>query len=272
MVGLSRRGAVGRAALGLFVLASSITPAAAIPTPAAEPGGVPDEAAHLDLPVPDVRLRDASGATVTLSRLWRERPLLLALVFSRCAGVCTPFLASLKAAEAALPPPSDYLTVVVSFDPRDTAEDMRELARRLGLLADPDWRFGVVSESDASRLAGALGFWYRWDGATAQFDHPAMLAAIDRGRVKRLLVGGAVRPARLDEVVRELRGEFVAAYPLPGRVLFRCFQYDAARGGLVLDWGILVLLAPAALALVTTVSLFAARRGVRSIGAGGIDP
>ena len=232
----------------------------------AQTGPLPDEAPLLGRPVPDVRIV-TGGTTVSLSGLWGTRPLLLALVFSRCAGICSPFLASLKAAKAALPGPDDYLTIVLSFDPRDTAQDMRELARRLGLEGRADWLFGVgASEGEVDRLAGALGFWYRWDEARMQFDHPALLAAVERGRVRRLLVGGDVRPARLDEVVRELRGDFVAAYPLPGKVLFRCFQFDPVRGRLVLDWGLLLLLAPAVLAVIATLSLFAAGRRLRAAG------
>ena len=42
-----------------------------------------------------------------------------------------------------------------------------------------------------------------------QFDHPAMLAGIRDGRLVRLLVGGVVSSGRLDELVREVSGEFV---------------------------------------------------------------
>src|SRR4249920_1640727 len=57
---------------------------------------------------------------------------------------------------------------------------------------------------DVRRLADATGFWFDWDEQTTQFDHPAMIAAIRRGRLVRLLVGGTVTPARLDEIAREV--------------------------------------------------------------------
>jgi len=189
--------------------------------------------------------------------------MLLALVFTRCAGVCSPFLSSLNAAETTVGGSgTDYGTVVLSFDPRDTPEDMARLADRLGLQARPGWTFGVASGPGVERLAGAVGFWFQRDEVTGQFDHPALLVAVDRGRVVRLMVGGAVEPPRLFEVVRELRGEFVAAYPLPGRVLFRCFQYDPRSGRFALGWGFLLLALPAAVTLLGTAVLFvAARRG-----------
>ena len=88
----------------------------------------------------------------------------------------------------------------------------------------------IAAPEDVKKLAEATGFWYEWDESRQQFDHPAMLAGIRDGRLARLLVGGSVTPVRLDELVREVSGEFVASYPLPGRVRFRCVQFDAARG------------------------------------------
>lgn len=225
-----------------------------------EPGGpLPDEARYLRREVPDLLVRDAEGRELALSKLWSERPLLLALVFTRCAGVCSPLLASLHAAEASVGGAgTDYRTVVLSFDPRDRTQDMASLADRLGADARAGWTFGVASEPEVRALARSVGFWFRWDEPTRQFDHPALLVAVDRGRVVRLLVGGAVEPARLLEVVRELRGEFVPTYPLPGRVLFRCFQYDAKTGRARLDWGFLLLLVPAVCTLAGTAAAFAA--------------
>jgi protein SCO1/2 len=222
---------------------------------------MPNEGRYLGRQVPDVRLREAAGDEIPLARLWTEKPMLLALVFTRCAGVCSPFLGSLRAAQATVGGSgTDYRTVVLSFDPRDAGTDMVGLARRLGLEGRRDWIFGTASGDDVQRLAQGVGFWFAWDEPTRQFDHPSMLVAVARGRVARLLVGERVEPVRLEEVVRELRGEFVAVYPLPRNVLFRCFQYDPRSGRFVLDWGFLVLAVPAALTFVATLGVFAAAR------------
>lgn len=257
-------GALGLSRLACIGLALLLTG-----SPGSEParreqaGPLPDEGRYLQKEVPDLLVRDARGGTFPLSKAWAERPILLALVFTRCAGICSPFLSSLRSAEASVGGSgTDYGTVVLSFDPRDTAEDMTALAGRLGLEARPEWTFGVASGAGVERLARSVGFWFRWDEPTRQFDHPALLVAVDRGHVVRLMVGGAVEPVRLLEVVRELRGEFVAAYPLPGRVLFRCFQYDPRTGRFALDWGFLLLALPSALTLLGTAAIFvAARRG-----------
>jgi hypothetical protein len=158
----------------------------------------------------------------------------------------------------------DYRVLLLSFDPRDTAADMDALAARHGLRAAEGWLAGTAPPAEVRALAGALGFWWRWDEGRAQFDHPALVAAVRGGRVRRVLVGADVAPARLQEALRDAAGAFVGAYPLPGRVLFRCFDYDPATGRLRLDWGLLVLGLPAAAALAGTLRLFAAGRRYRA--------
>ena len=181
------------------------------------------------------------------------------MVFTRCAGICSPYLRALRRADEALDLPDDVRRVVVSFDPRDTPDDMQRTAEHLGVAGRAGWVLGVAAPADVDRLARALGFWFEWDDDRRQFDHPALLAGIREGRVARLLVGGSVNAARLGEVVREARGQFIASYPLPGDVLFRCFDYDPVTGVATPAWGALVLLVPALGTSVATLVLF--RRG-----------
>ncbi len=155
--------------------------------------------------------------------------------------------------------------MVLSFDPRDTPDDMRRTAGHLGVAGDAGWVLGVAAPADVDRLARALGFWFEWDDDRRQFDHPALLVGIREGRVARLLVGGSVNAARLAEVVREARGQFIASYPLPGDVLFRCFDYDPVTGVATPAWGALVLLVPALGTTAATLVLFR-RPGRRRVG------
>jgi hypothetical protein len=83
-----------------------------------------------------------------------------------------------------------------------------------------------------------------------------MVVGVRRGAVARLLAGGRVTSARLGEVVREARGQFVASYPLPGAVRFRCFDYDPASGRATIAPGTLLLLVPALGAVGMTLGLF----------------
>src|SRR5215471_5731409 len=65
----------------------------------------------------------------------------------------------------------------------------------------------------------------------------------------RMLAGASVPNASLREVVQELRGKFVASYALTGKVVLRCFEYDPRSGRYSLDWGLLLMLLPAAFAM-----------------------
>lgn len=230
--------------------------------PAGEPG-LPREDERLYAPVFDAALVDSAGAPRRLSELWRRRPLIVTLVFARCTLICPPYLRSLQRAVGAVGGAGeDYDVAVVSFDPGDTPAAMAALAARLGLDDEPGWVFAAAASPAAAReLADSLGAWVRWDPAGLATDHPAMLAAVDGGRVVRLLVGATVPPRRLREVVWELRHEFVPSYPLPSeRVLFRCFRYRPDTGGVALDWGFLLLLAPGAGMLLGTVAIFGRAR------------
>jgi protein SCO1/2 len=228
----------------------------------------PSEQRLLNGIVPDVTLTTATGTRVTLSQLAHGRPVLLALVFTRCPGVCSPFLMSWRSADRALGEKHTYLRLVLSFDPRDTSADMSAFARRHTVDDNDDWAFAVVDQSDLRRLADATGFWWKWEESRQQFDHAAMLAGIRDGRLVRLLVGGSMTSARLDELVRQVSGEFVRSYPLPGRVPFRCVRYDAATGRVTLDWGFALLLIPVAATSVATLALFTAASHLRQ-GSGG---
>ena len=94
----------------------------------------PSEERLLNTPVPDISLTTATGTRVTLSQLAGVKPLVLTFVFTRCAGVCSPFLMSWRAADRALGSQGAYSRLVLSFDPRDTQADMSALGRHLALL------------------------------------------------------------------------------------------------------------------------------------------
>ena len=205
---------------------------------------------------PDVSITTSSGVQ-NLSAIWHQKPVLLTMIFSRCARVCSPFLRSLKSAVSdAGGLGTDYRVVVLSFDPQDNLVDMQSVAAELGMTSNPDWIFGVASPSDIRRLATAVGFWFQWDPSSSQFDHPSLVAAIDRGRLVRLLAGASVPSASLREVVQELRGKFVSSYALAGKVAFRCFEYDPNSGRYSLDWGLALMLLPGTCAILATAWLF----------------
>ena len=217
----------------------------------------PNEDRYIYGQVPDIKIQTTVGTEVHLSTIWQAKPVLLTMVFTRCAGVCSPFLRSLQSAVSeAGGLGTDFRVLVLSFDPKDTLADMQMMADSLSVKSDPNWIFGVASPADIGRLAEATGFWFQWDQPSQQYDHPAAVETIDRGKVVRMLVGATVPQASLREVVQELRGKFVASYALPGKVAFRCFEYDPSSGRYSLDWGVLLMILPGTLAMFATACLF----------------
>jgi protein SCO1/2 len=223
--------------------------------------GLPDEGRYLNKVLPDILVQSEQTPNFRLSDFWRDKPVLVTMVFARCAGICSPFLSSLKsAADSVGGAGRDYRVVVLSFDPQDTAADMAVLAKHVGIQNDDGWVFATSHPAEIRWVADAMGFWFRWDEDRHQFDHPAMLVGVRNGQILRLLIGGTVSPARLREVLDELRGGFVKAYPLPGRVIFRCFQYDPATQRYRPDWGFLLLFLPASVAVFATRWVFRTAR------------
>jgi len=256
--GMIHGGLALRRGLGSVCLALCLsTPFYGQPSFGIRSNEAPNEDRYVYKALPDIVIQTVATADARLSTVWRDKPVLLTMIFTRCAGVCSPFLRSLKRAAAdAEGLGRDYRIVVLSFDPQDSAADMDRMAQSLGLKSDPAWIFGVASPGDIRRLAAAVGFWFYWDPSVGQYDHPSLLIAVDRGRVLRMLAGAEVPSASLREVAQELRGKFVSSYALAGKVAFRCFEYDPDRGRYNLDWGVLLMLLPATCALLSVAWAF----------------
>ena len=216
----------------------------------------PEEAPLLYQSLPDIAVDLGDGHKRALSSLWQQRPLLVTFVFTRCAGVCSPFLRALRSVSAdARGAGTDYDFLVLSFDTRDTTNEMSALSQFTGTSGQNGWHFGLAAPEDIERLTRAVGFKYQWNAASQQFDHPASLVAIREGKVIRLLTGGAISPARFREVLSELRGDFVPIYPAVADTRFRCFEFSA-DGVLRPSWGLLILVYPALMALSLTAAVF----------------
>jgi len=227
----------------------------------------PEESRLIGRQVPDVALRYADGESGRLSDLWAERPVFVTLVFSRCAGICSPYLGLLKKTVRQVGSSGErYQMVVISFDGRDRPKDLLALAKHHGLDADPGWTFATpAGPEELTALCEALDFDFRWDEQSQQFNHPAITVALRDGKLARLSVGEAISPARFKDMVADAWGEFVPIYPDPDQTgaLFRCFDYDPERG-FTPNWGMLILIFPAVAALALATFMFTAGRMVNA--------
>ncbi len=258
---------MGKSILGKIVLVSILLFALGSRTPAQEETPFLVEARHLYKDIPDVFILTSDGRRTSLSAIGQEKPILLTLVFSRCMGICSPLLSSLKESVEKIEESRrfSFYSVVLGFDPADTPEDMERL-REVHKLSDrKNWIFGVFEDPmQKERFIEAIGFWYQQIGSTDQYDHPGMVVGIRQGKVVRILVGVDIPVAKLREVVHEIKGEFVPFYSIQRNIAFRCFNYDPETGETTMGVGALILFMPPFFTFILTASIFtiSRRKGV----------
>lgn len=196
----------------------------------------------------------------SLAELYSRQPLLIALVFTRCVGVCNPFLLQLNENLQQQKNFGNYRVLVLSFDRRDTKADMQMLSQKFNLQTNKQWIFAITDSIES--ICYALGFNPVWDSVTRQYDHDALLAGINNeGYIAKKLVG--IRSGHdLDLMLASIQNIFSPTYRLPGQSnLFSCFNYNPKTGKNMPGWGLLFIALPA---IVTAVILATLNRVVHN--------
>src|SRR5512133_1756164 len=238
---------VRASALALLLLLSA--PASGQGAPAGGAGG-PGVDERLGAVVPgELVLRDELGAPVRLGDTL-DKPTVLALVYFRCAGICSPLLNGLTnvVERTGLRPGRDFQVLTVSFDDRDTPA-LAEAKKRnylAGLSKDfppGAFRFLTGDAATTKRLADAVGFGFQRQGE--DFIHPAVVTVLaPGGKITRYLYGISFLP--FDVKMAAAEAAQGRAVPTVSRVLQLCYSYDEAGRGYRLDlpriFGILTLL------------------------------
>ncbi len=194
----------------------------------------------------DAPLQLIHGQQSSIRKLANEKPLIIALVFTRCTGVCSPLLLRLKDYLTLQPARGKFRVLVLSFDPRDGQQDLQHMAALFHLNNRPGWLFGINSEIAATNQS--IGFAPRWDSSRAQFDHEALLVGVNnQGFITRKLIG-----LRSDHdlrfLVASIENTFTPTYRMPGKdAMFSCFNYDPLTGKNKPGLGLLFIALPALL-------------------------
>lgn len=211
----------------LLLLTLCARPSAAAPEAPPTSVGITEK---LGTMVPlDTELVDEDGKKTTLRRVV-DRPTILALVYYRCAGICTPLLMGLTGTLNALPlePGKDFNVVTVSFDPLDTPILAKE--KRLNYLRQMQrpfppsaWRFLTGSQAATKALADAAGFGFVKKGE--DYIHPAALMILAKdGKLTRYMYGATFVPADLRLALEEARTGTVR--PTVSKFLGFCYTFD----------------------------------------------
>jgi protein SCO1/2 len=187
--------------------------------------------------VADARFLDSRQARVSLRELAaRGKPVVLTMIYFDCPMLCSLVQKGMIKAlnESGLRLGADYHGLTVSFSPRDTVPEAR--LRQGGYLqtlagaerASPDdWPFLTGAEPGIRALADSIGFRYRWDAESQQFEHPAVSVILGpEGKISRYFYGIELSPRDLRlAIVEASRGKVGTALD---RVILRCFKYDPA--------------------------------------------
>jgi protein SCO1/2 len=190
----------------------------------------------------DLEFRDESGRTVKLAEYFKDRPVVLSLVYYDCPRLCTQVLTGLLGAMKALPmtPGKEFVNLSVSFDPRETpqlaaAKKAEYLKRYDRPGAEAGWHFLTGDEAAIQALTKAVGFRYVWDPVTKQYAHAGgIMVLTPQGKISRYFYGIEYAPRDLRFGVIDASAGKVGS--LADQVILYCYMYDPDRGtyGLVM--------------------------------------
>jgi len=185
--------------------------------------------------VADSRFMDSQGGRVAMLELAaRGKPVVLTMIYFDCPMLCSLVQKGMIKAlnESGLRLGQDYYGLTVSFSPRDTVPEARlrqggYLQTLAGGTNPADWPYLTGAEPGIRALADSVGFRYRWDAESQQFEHPAVSVILGPdGKISRYFYGIELSPRDLRlAVVEASQGKVGTALD---RVILRCFKYDPA--------------------------------------------
>jgi protein SCO1 len=216
-----------------FGLRASAQPAGARP-PVLQDVGI-DQLLNNQVPL-DLEFRDETGRTVRLAEYFKDKPVILSLVYYNCPRLCTQILNGMLGALKGLPmtPGNEFVNVTVSFDPRETpelaaAKKTEYLARYNRPGSEAGWHFLTGDEAAIKALTKAVGFRYVWDPVTKQYAHASgIMILTPQGKLSRYFYGIEYAPRDLRFGVIDASAGKVGS--LADQIILYCYMYDPERG------------------------------------------
>jgi len=198
-----------------------------------------DQNLNAQLPL-ELTFRDETGQTVRLGQYFREKPVVLALVYYDCPGLCDLILNGLSHAmeQISLNVGTDYQVVTVSFNPKETWQlatakkaNYLEKYQSTGARGDAKagWHFLTGDAASIKSLADTVGFHYKYDPVNNQFAHASAIYVITpEGRIARYFYGIEYKPRDLRLGLVEASANKIGSPA--DQVLLFCYHYDPTTG------------------------------------------
>lgn len=213
-----------------------------------EPGQAPAEAGqdveHMEIEEKlgeqlsrDIELVAEDGSTITTGELIdKDKPVILNMVYYDCPMICNLILEGLQRGVSDLEwnAGDEYEIVSVSIDPREDHELASE--RKEGYLEDIDmegvhdgWHFLTGEEEQVRRLADEVGFNYRWNEQTQEYQHGAALIFLSAdGMISRYIHGVDYPELTLRNALYDAADGKIGS--TMEQVMLYCYEYDPNTG------------------------------------------
>jgi protein SCO1/2 len=194
-----------------------------------------DQKLNSSIPL-DLVFTDEANHAVPLRTYFGDKPVVLAMVYYDCPGLCGLTLSDLvhSLKQVNLEPAHDYNVVIVSFNPAEkpalAAAKKAKYAESFGKPSfNAGWHFLTGDQPAITKLASAVGFRYRWDEPTHQFVHAAgIMVATPAGKLSRYFYGIQYSPTDLRLSLVEASADKIGS-PVDYVLLF-CCPYDPLTG------------------------------------------
>jgi protein SCO1 len=194
-----------------------------------------DQNLNAQLPL-ELKFKDENGQVVRLGQYFREKPVVLALVYYECPGLCDLILNGMAHTmqQISLNVGSDYEVVTVSFNPKESWQlanakkaNYMEKYNRPG--AKEGWHFLTGDEASIKSLADTVGFHYRYDAVNNQFAHASGIFIITpEGKIARYFYGIEYKPRDFRLGLVEASANKIGSPA--DQVLLFCYHYDPTTG------------------------------------------
>jgi len=221
-------------AFGQGMTSGILSPPASVRPPGLNHVGIQQ---NLNQPIPlDLTFKDDLGRSVRLGDYFRNKPVILSLVYYNCPMLCGEVLSGLEHSlrMMKLDVGKDFDVITVSFDPRETPEMAAKkkaeyLKRYQRAGAEQGWHFLVGQQDAIDALTRAAGFQYQYDEKTRQFAHAtAIMIVTPDGRIAQYYYGVEYPPKDLRLGLVEAGQSRIGN--VVDQLLLYCYHYDPAQG------------------------------------------
>jgi protein SCO1/2 len=186
----------------------------------------------------DTRFVTSEGDTVALGDLI-NKPVLLALVYYECPGICNPMLTDLayRLPQVDLVPGEDYEVITLSFDHHETPKVAAKWKNNYLLtienrFPEEHWTFLTGDSISIRKVTDAVGFYFKPDDE--EFVHAGTVVTLaPDGKICRYLFG--VNFNKFDIKMALLEAEAGKTNPTIAKMLQFCFSYDPEGRGYSLN-------------------------------------